>query len=88
MDRFDAMQAFVRVVDAGNVVGPGDANGLAVITELTPIDVEFAIPQDHAAWLQHNGFVRQRGFARMALGAAPIAAVHPRLFVVAGPEFG
>ena len=40
------------------------------------------------AWLQHNGFVRQRGFARMALGAAPIAAVHPRLFVVAGPEFG
>jgi multidrug efflux system membrane fusion protein len=25
-----------------------------VITRLSPIDVEFAVPQDHAAWLQHN----------------------------------
>lgn len=40
------------------------------------------------AWLEQNGFARQRSFARMALGAAPIACVHDRLFVVAGPEFG
>jgi multidrug efflux system membrane fusion protein len=44
----------LRTVDVGNSVGPGDANGVAVITKLTPIDVEFAIPQDHAAWLQQN----------------------------------
>jgi GNAT superfamily N-acetyltransferase len=40
------------------------------------------------AWLQQNGFARQRSFARMALGPAAIASVHDRLFVVAGPEFG
>jgi multidrug efflux system membrane fusion protein len=44
----------LREVDVGNTVGPSDTNGVAVITKLTPIDVEFAIPQDHAAWLQHN----------------------------------
>ncbi|MGE4242688.1 efflux RND transporter periplasmic adaptor subunit [Ramlibacter sp.] len=45
----------LRPVDIGNVIGPGDANGVALVTQLTPIDVEFAVPQDHAAWLQHNG---------------------------------
>lgn len=40
------------------------------------------------AWLAQHGFARQRSFARMALGAAPIASVPHRLFVVAGPEFG
>jgi GNAT superfamily N-acetyltransferase len=40
------------------------------------------------AWLEQNGFSRQRSFARMALGAAPIASVNDRLFVLAGPEFG
>jgi GNAT superfamily N-acetyltransferase len=40
------------------------------------------------AWLQQNGFARQRSFARMALGPAAIASVHDRLFIVAGPEFG
>jgi len=45
----------LRNVDVGNTVSPSDTNGIAVITQLTPIDVEFAIPQDHAAWLQHNG---------------------------------
>jgi len=36
----------LRVVDIGNLVGSGDAGGLAVITQLSPIDVEFAVPQD------------------------------------------
>jgi multidrug efflux system membrane fusion protein len=44
----------LRTVDVGNVISQSDANGVAVITQMTPIDVEFAIPQDHAAWLQHN----------------------------------
>ncbi|MGA2500844.1 MAG: efflux RND transporter periplasmic adaptor subunit, partial [Tepidisphaeraceae bacterium] len=36
----------LRIVDEGNIVHPGDANGLAVITQLQPIFVGFALPQD------------------------------------------
>ena len=44
----------LRTVDVGNQVGPSDTNGVAIITKLTPIDVEFAVPQDNASWLQQN----------------------------------
>lgn len=36
----------LRVVDVGNVVSSGDAGGIVVITQLAPIDVQFAVPQD------------------------------------------
>ena len=36
----------LRVVDVGNVVSTGDANGVALITQVSPIDVVFSIPQD------------------------------------------
>ena len=36
----------LRNVDVGNQVGTSDTNGIAVITKMTPIDVEFSIPQD------------------------------------------
>lgn len=36
----------LRLVDPGNIVRSGDANGLVVITQLQPISVIFAIPQD------------------------------------------
>src|SRR3546814_12727036 len=36
----------LRVIDAGNYIGAGDANGIAVITQVTPIDVVFNVPQD------------------------------------------
>ncbi|WP_136418443.1 efflux RND transporter periplasmic adaptor subunit [Herbaspirillum sp. ST 5-3] len=42
----------LRVVDIGNVVGPGDANGIVVITQTEPIDVEFAVPQDRIGELR------------------------------------
>ncbi|NHZ78309.1 efflux RND transporter periplasmic adaptor subunit [Massilia sp. CCM 8695] len=42
----------LRVIDMGNLVGSGDANGIAVITQLAPIDVEFAVPQDRVPDLQ------------------------------------
>lgn len=35
----------LRVVDLGNYIGAGDTNGIAVVTTLQPIDVEFAVPQ-------------------------------------------
>jgi multidrug efflux system membrane fusion protein len=44
----------LRTVDIGNVVSPGDANGVAVIAQLSPIDVEFAVPQDLVPELQRN----------------------------------
>jgi multidrug efflux system membrane fusion protein len=40
----------LRQADIGNYVTPGDTTGIAVITQTTPIDVAFALPQ---ADLQH-----------------------------------
>ena len=42
----------LRTVDIGNLVSTGDANGVAVITQLAPIDVEFTVPQDQVPALQ------------------------------------
>ena len=36
----------LRMVDPGNIVRPGDANGIVVITQQQPINVIFTIPQD------------------------------------------
>ncbi len=37
----------LRQVDPGNIVHAGDANGIVVVTELQPITVIFAIPEDN-----------------------------------------
>jgi membrane fusion protein, multidrug efflux system len=39
----------VRQVDAGNIVHPGDPNGLVVITAIDPAAVVFTVPQDQLA---------------------------------------
>ncbi|AYQ29270.1 MULTISPECIES: efflux RND transporter periplasmic adaptor subunit [unclassified Polaromonas] len=44
----------LRTVDVGNVVSSGDANGVALITQVSPIDVVFSVPQDRAGELQQN----------------------------------
>ncbi len=49
----------LRSVDVGNLVSSGTTSGITTITELAPIDVEFAIPQDRIPQLQ----------ARIAAGA-------------------
>ena len=36
----------LRLVDPGNIVRSGDANGLVVITQLQPVAVLFTVPQD------------------------------------------
>jgi multidrug efflux system membrane fusion protein len=41
-------RAGLRAVDVGNLISAGDANGFVVLTQVTPIDVEFTVPQDHA----------------------------------------
>jgi membrane fusion protein, multidrug efflux system len=37
----------LRLVDPGNIVHAGDANGMIVITQLQPISVNFTIPEDN-----------------------------------------
>ena len=56
----------LRTVDVGNVVSTSDANGVALITQMSPIDVEFAIPQDQAPSLQQNAgaFMEVKAFDR------------------------
>ncbi|MDP3796765.1 MAG: efflux RND transporter periplasmic adaptor subunit [Polaromonas sp.] len=44
----------LRTVDVGNVVSSSDANGIALITQVSPIDVVFSIPQDQAGELQQS----------------------------------
>lgn len=39
----------LRIVDVGNVVSANDVAGIAVITQVTPIDVQFSVPQDQLA---------------------------------------
>lgn len=38
--------AGIRFVDAGNVVHPGDPNGIVVVAQMDPIAVLFTLPQD------------------------------------------
>ncbi len=42
----------LRPVDAGNVVSTSDTNGVAVITQTSPIDVQFSLPQDQIREVQ------------------------------------
>jgi membrane fusion protein, multidrug efflux system len=42
----------LRAVDLGNFIQAGSPTGLATITEVTPIDVQFTIPQDSVPSLQ------------------------------------
>lgn len=42
----------LRQVDIGNYVTPSDTTGLAVITQIDPIDVTFSLPQNQIATLQ------------------------------------
>jgi multidrug efflux system membrane fusion protein len=42
----------LRPVDAGNYISTGSTTGVAVITQIAPIDVEFAVPQDKVPEIQ------------------------------------
>jgi len=44
----------LRPVDAGNYISTGSTNGVATITQIAPIDVEFAIPQDRVPEVQER----------------------------------
>ncbi|HEX4234066.1 MAG TPA: efflux RND transporter periplasmic adaptor subunit [Caldimonas sp.] len=42
----------LRPIDVGNYISAGDANGVAVLTQLAPIDVVFSVPQDRVPEVQ------------------------------------
>ena len=54
----------LRAVDLGNFIQAGSTTGLAVLTEVTPIDVQFTIPQDQVPQVQ----------AQAAQGRLPVTA--------------
>ncbi|CAN5354132.1 hypothetical protein BH11PSE11_BH11PSE11_22350 [soil metagenome] len=59
-------RAGLRAVDAGNIVNANDAGGIVTITQVSPIDVQFAVPQDQVPEVH----------ARSAGGAAlPVTAL-------------
>lgn len=47
-------RAGLRPVDAGNYIGAGDAGGVAVLTQVAPIDIQFAVPQDRVPEIQQR----------------------------------
>lgn len=58
----------LRPVDAGNYISAGDSSGVAVITQVAPIDVVFSVPQDRVPEIQ----------ARVAEGATLAVAALDR----------
>lgn len=44
----------LRTVDPGNYVAAGAATGIAVVTQMNPIDVQFTVPQDRIPEIQQR----------------------------------
>ncbi|WP_426070570.1 efflux RND transporter periplasmic adaptor subunit [Janthinobacterium sp. DSP2-3-3] len=47
-------RAGLKVVDIGNLVSTSDAGGVVVVTQLSPIDVAFSVPQDKVQTIQER----------------------------------
>ena len=47
-------RAGLKVVDIGNLVSTSDTGGVVVVTQLSPIDVEFSVPQDKVQTVQER----------------------------------
>ncbi|MGR4867456.1 efflux RND transporter periplasmic adaptor subunit [Variovorax sp. LARHSF232] len=58
----------LRTVDPGNYISAGATTGIAVVTQITPIDVQFAIAQDRVPEIQ----------ARLAQGATLAVTAYDR----------
>jgi membrane fusion protein, multidrug efflux system len=62
----------LRLVDQGNYVTPGDANGLVVITQIKPISVLFTVPEDNlqaiSKRLQAGAVLPATAFDRSGIG--------------------
>lgn len=61
----------LRQADIGNYVTPSDANGIVVITQTTPIDVSFAVPQANLPGI----VARRRDAGRLPVVASDQAGI-------------
>ena len=85
-----------RATQIGPLIAHDDAAALALAERALagaagPVFIDVATHQPALQrLLATRGFVRQRPFVRMALASTPVPALvaSPRLFAVAGPEFG
>lgn len=83
-----------RATQLGPMVAADPAQAIAFLAKALRARagrVFLDVPQrwrELATWLEARGFVRQRPFARMALGAAVPFACGDRQFALVGPEFG
>jgi GNAT superfamily N-acetyltransferase len=83
-----------RATQLGPLVAAGAAQAIALLgaawaAAKAPVFLDVPTSQrEIAAWLEAQGFSRQRPFVRMAFGAAPVPGLAESAFVVAGPEFG
>lgn len=65
----------LRQADIGNYLTPGDATGIAVITQTAPIDVSFSLPQDQLPMVRQKlgGSAPLKVTARDQAGSAVLA---------------
>lgn len=83
-----------RAVQIGPVVADTETEATALLADLIDLTadrIHVDVPtrcRALAASLSARGFERRRSFRRMALGATPLLVAPPRVFAVAGPEFG
>ncbi len=78
----------------GPVIADNEATGLALIARAAssvPGPFIIDVPDAHRqiqAWLEHQGAVSPRGYARMTRGSAPGLDDPSHVFALAGPELG
>jgi multidrug efflux system membrane fusion protein len=71
----------LRTVDVGNTISSSDTNGVAVITQVMPMDVVFAIPQDRVSdVLNASGKKNQAGMQVVALDRTRTGVLGSGLF--------
>ncbi|MFZ4287389.1 efflux RND transporter periplasmic adaptor subunit [Variovorax sp. HJSM1_2] len=65
----------LRSVDAGNTVTANATTGIAVITQMTPIDVQFAVPQDQVPDIQRQVLGSKTAGGKNAKGQMAVVAI-------------
>ena len=79
----------LRTVDVGNTISSSDVNGVAVITQVTPMDVVFAVPQDRVGDVMNavNGEMQVTAFDRTrtkALGSGTFSSLDNQVDTTTG----
>ena len=79
----------LRTVDVGNTISSSDVNGVAVITQVTPMDVVFAVPQDRVGDVINavNGAMQVTAFDRTrarALGSGTFSSLDNQVDITTG----